>query len=374
MTVARKPAGAGGVETGIDPSITGDYATRLLAWFDANGRHDLPWTMQRTPYRVWLSEIMLQQTQVATVIPYFHRFVDALPDLRSLAAAPLDQVLGLWSGLGYYSRARNLHAAAQACISEHGGELPRDFAALHALPGIGRSTANAILAQAWGDAAPILDGNVKRVLTRLHGVEGWPGLPAVEKRLWAIAQASLPVAPPALARMADYTQAQMDLGATVCTRGRPRCDACPLAPACVAKREERIGQLPAPRPKKTIPQRQTRMIWLRDGDGRTLLERRPANGIWAALWSLPEADDIGAALSIARQHAKRVDPAAMRKLPHIEHVFTHFCLRIQPLLLDGVAPAARVGDNDGLRWASRAELAGLGIPAPVRKLIEEDPT
>jgi len=374
VTATRKPLDAGDVEAGIDPSITGNYAASLLAWFDVNGRHDLPWTMQRTPYRVWLSEIMLQQTQVATVIPYFHRFVDALPNLQSLASAPLDQVLGLWSGLGYYSRARNLHAAARICMGEHGGKLPRDFDALHALPGIGRSTANAILAQAWDDTAPILDGNVKRVLARLHGVEGWPGLPAVERRLWAIAEASLPAALPACARMADYTQAQMDLGATICTRGRPRCDACPLAKGCVAKREDRITQLPTPRPKKAIPQRQTRMLWLRDVDGRTLLQRRPANGIWAALWSLPEADDIDAALSIARQHAKWADATAMRELPGIEHVFTHFRLRIRPLLFDGVAPAARVGDNDGLRWASRAELAGLGIPAPVRKLIEEDPT
>ena len=190
-----------------------DYSDRLLSWFDQHGRHDLPWQHPRTPYRVWLSEIMLQQTQVSVVIPYFQRFVTALPDLQALAAASQDDVLALWSGLGYYARARNLHAAAKTCIELHAGELPRDAAALIALPGIGRSTAGAILAQAWGERAAILDGNVKRVLCRLHGIAGWPGTPAVEKTLWVIAESLLPDA-----RLADYTQAQMDFGATLCRR------------------------------------------------------------------------------------------------------------------------------------------------------------
>ena len=359
-------------EAASTPDTCALYAPRLLAWFDIHGRHDLPWTEPRTPYRVWLSEIMLQQTQVTTVIPYFQRFVDALPDLPALATAPPDTVLALWSGLGYYSRARNLHAAAKLCMERHGGELPRDFDALHALPGIGRSTAAAILAQAWGEPFAILDGNVKRVLARLHGIEGWPGLPAVEKRLWAIAEASLPSTPATRARMADYTQAQMDLGATLCTRSRPRCGECPLAEACVAYREGRTAALPSPRPKKAIPQRETHMVWLRDAEGRTLLQRRPATGVWASLWSLPEAADAGEAVRIAGLHTDIAEAALSRGLPPVDHVFTHFRLRIHPQLFDGVAAKARLGDNDGLRWVAREEFATLGIPAPVSRLIEED--
>lgn len=355
----------------IDPFPLAQYAPRLLEWFDAHGRHDLPWTQPRTPYRTWLSEVMLQQTQVATVIPYFQRFVDALPDLRSLADASGDEVHALWSGLGYYSRARNLHAAAKRCVDEHAGELPRDFDALLALPGIGRSTAGAILAQAWGEPFAILDGNVKRVLARLHGIEGWPGSLAIEKRLWNVAERSLPPDP---VRMADYTQAQMDLGATLCTRARPRCGECPLGELCVAHRDGRTGELPFARPKKKIPQRETAMVWLRDAHGRTLLQQRLARGIWASLWSLPEVDagDIDAASAIASRHGRIIHPP--QGLPAIEHAFTHYRLRIHPLLFDGVAAKDRVRDNDGLRWATRGELASLGIPAPVRRLIEkEDP-
>ena len=359
-------------EAASTPDTCAVYAPRLLAWFDSHGRHGLPWTQPRTPYRVWLSEIMLQQTQVATVIPYFQRFVAALPDLPALAAAPADTVLALWSGLGYYSRARNLHAAAKLCIDHHAGELPRAFDALHALPGIGRSTAAAILAQARGEPFAILDGNVKRVLARLHGIEGWTGLPAVEKRLWAIAEASLPRTPVTRARMADYTQAQMDLGATLCTRSRPRCGDCPLAEGCVAHREGRTAALPSPRPKKTIPQRETRMVWLRDAVGRTLLQRRPATGVWASLWSLPEAMDCAEVARIARLHAEGGDVGLARALPPIDHVFTHFRLRIHPQLFDGIAAKPRLGDNDGLRWITRGELAALGIPAPVRRLIEQE--
>ena len=202
------------------------FSARLLAWFDHHGRHDLPWQHPRTPYRVWLSEIMLQQTQVATVIPYFLRFIERFPTLPDLAAASTDDVMAHWAGLGYYARARNLHAAAKACVKGHGGELPRDIEALHALPGIGRSTAGAILSQAWNDRFAILDGNVKRVLARFHGIAGWPGLPAVEKQLWALAEQHLRDVPDG--RQADYTQAQMDFGATLCTRAVPACAICPL--------------------------------------------------------------------------------------------------------------------------------------------------
>ncbi|PJK01772.1 A/G-specific adenine glycosylase [Lysobacteraceae bacterium NML03-0222] len=359
------------MKQGHSAHICGVFAERLIAWFEQHGRHDLPWMQPRTPYRVWLSEIMLQQTQVTTVIPYFQRFVAALPDLPSLAEADSDQVLSLWSGLGYYSRARNLHTAAKQCVAQHGGQLPQDFDALLALPGIGPSTAGAILAQAWNAPYPILDGNVKRVLSRLHGVEGWPGLPAVEKHLWQLAWASLPATPE---RMADYTQAQMDLGATLCSRSRPHCLHCPFADICIAQNTGRTASLPAPRPKKALPARQTQMLWLRDTAGRSLLLRRPASGVWPSLWSLPEAADSEALIRTARQYARLADDATAIALPAIVHVFTHFRLQIQPFLLQALAPHPTVGDNDALRWASREELASLGIPAPVRKLIEQEPT
>ena len=340
-------------------------AAALLDWFDRCGRHDLPWQHPRTPYRVWLSEIMLQQTQVQVVLPYFERFVAALPSVRELAAAPLDQVLALWSGLGYYARARNLHAAARACVERHGGELPRDFDALLALPGIGRSTAGAILAQAWEERFPILDGNVKRVLARVHGIDGWPGTPAVEKQLWALAQAQLP-----RARMADYTQAQMDFGATLCTRFDPACVVCPLQAACVALQSGRVAELPWPKPGKARPVRSAVVLLLVDARDRVLLQRRPATGVWAALWSLPEAPDHALAREWFHGH---VDASYDHgeTLPVIDHGFTHYHLQLQPLRWPRVAMRAKVADNDDLRWAGRNEWASLGIPAPIRKLLEE---
>lgn len=230
------------------------FVARLLHWFDDHGRHDLPWQHPRSPYRVWLSEIMLQQTQVATVIPYFLRFLQHFPTLPDLAAASNDAVMAQWAGLGYYARARNLHAAARRCVELYEGDLPQDFDALHALPGIGRSTAGAILSQAWNAPFAILDGNVKRVLSRYHGIEGFPGLPAIEKQLWAIAEAQVAQVP--AGRMADYTQAQMDLGATVCSRAKPACVICPLQQNCVARREGRTAELPTPKPGKTLPERE----------------------------------------------------------------------------------------------------------------------
>ncbi|WP_460709179.1 A/G-specific adenine glycosylase [Lysobacter terrae] len=341
-----------------------DFAPRLLRWFDASGRHDLPWQHPRAPYRVWLSEIMLQQTQVKTVIPYFERFVAALPTLPALAAAPRDDVMALWSGLGYYARARNLQAAAQRCVELHGGDLPRDIEALTALPGIGRSTAAAILSQAWGDRHAILDGNVKRVLTRYHGVDGYPGLPAVEKQLWKLAESHLPAA-----RMADYTQAQMDLGATLCTRSDPACVLCPLQDDCVARVQGRIAELPTPKPGKAVPQKQACVLWLENADGAVLMLRRPPTGIWASLWTLPQADDAMASQAWFEREV-RGDFEAAESLPPIDHAFSHYKLRLQPLRVRDVALRMRVGDNDDLRWVARAELATLGIPAPIRKLLE----
>lgn len=359
----RKPATAAAATA---PAAAGDdaFAARLLAWFDVSGRHDLPWQHPRSPYRVWLSEIMLQQTQVKTAAPYFERFVARLPDLPALAAAEQDTVLGLWSGLGYYARARNLHAAAKLCVERHGGELPRELDALTALPGIGRSTAAAIASQAWGDRHAILDGNVKRVLARYHGIDGFPGLPAVEKQLWALAESHLPTA-----RMTDYTQAQMDLGATLCTRADPACILCPLQADCRARIEGRTAELPVPKPGKAVPQRHAQVLWLLDRSGRVLLQRRPPTGIWAALWTLPQHDDEEQAERWFETHLDG-EYADGEALAPIAHAFSHYKLELQPRRWHAVALRARVGDNDGLRWFAREELTELGIPAPIRKLIE----
>jgi A/G-specific adenine glycosylase len=341
--------------------MSATLATRLLRWFDRHGRKDLPWQHPRDAYRVWLSEVMLQQTQVATVVAYFERFVAALPTLRDLAAAEEDTVLALWSGLGYYRRARFLHRAAQLCVDQHGGELPRDIEALNALPGIGRSTAGAILAQAHGLRFAILDGNVKRVLTRYHGIHGHPGESAVEKQLWQHAEAHTPTS-----RVADYTQAIMDLGATLCTRSRPRCEDCPLAADCVARRDNLTAILPSRKPTKSIPTRATVMLILRDRDGRVLLERRGPHGVWSGLWSLPEASDPDGAWRIAQQHA-RIDDA--QALVPFTHVFSHYRLDIEPLLFDRATAQRGIADNPQLRWCSAGELGALGLPAPVRTLL-----
>jgi len=345
-------------------SSANEYAPRLLAWFDRHGRHDLPWQHPRTHYRVWLSEIMLQQTQVAVVMPYFERFIKALPELPALAAASPDEVMALWSGLGYYARARNLHLAASLCVERHGGDLPGDYAALIALPGIGRSTAGAILSQAWGGRAAILDGNVKRVLCRVHGIEGWPGLPAIEKQLWSIAEALLPDT-----RLADYTQAQMDFGATLCTRATPACAICPLQDLCIAWRDGRTAELPTPKPGKALPERSTHMLLLRDPDDRVLLMRRPPVGVWASLWSLPEHADVFEARRWFERNVQGEFDSAERDEP-IVHGFSHYRLRIHPLRVAPALPRDAVGDNPDLRWASRAELAAIGLPAPVRRLLE----
>ncbi len=341
-------------------------ALRLLRWFDQHGRKDLPWQRatgsgNRDAYRVWLSEVMLQQTQVSTVVNYFERFVTALPTLRDLAAADEDRVLALWSGLGYYRRARFLHQTAQICVAQHGGELPADFAALSALPGIGRSTAGAILAQAWEQRWPILDGNVRRVLARYHGVRGYPGQSAIEKQLWQYAAAHTPAT-----RVADYTQAIMDLGATVCTRANPRCAECPLASNCIARRDDLTAELPTRKPGKVTPTRSTCMLVLRDQQHRVLLERRNAHGVWPGLWSLPEAPSLESARRCAQQHAQ-VDHA--QALSAFTHIFTHYRLHIAPLLYDGAIAHQGVADNPELHWYAADELATLGLPAPVRRLL-----
>ncbi len=343
------------------------FATGLLDWFAHHGRHDLPWQHPRTPYRVWLSEIMLQQTQVATVIPYFQRFVQTFPTLPALAAADNDTLMAHWAGLGYYARARNLHAAAVRCVELHGGDLPRDPDALLALPGIGRSTAGAILSQAWNDPFPILDGNVKRVLTRYHGIAGYPGLPAVEKQLWALAARHVADVPQG--RMADWTQAQMDFGATLCTRANPACILCPLQDTCAAQAQGLVDSLPTPKPSKVLPGREASALLLEDGQGRILLRKRPPTGIWASLWTLPQAD-TDAELRQWFDGNIEGDYDAAAELPLVVHTFSHYRLHLQPLHLRKVALRPRVGDNDDLRWVARAELASLGLPAPIRKLLD----
>jgi len=349
----------------MDTSKT--FSQRLIAWHKRHGRHDLPWQQTSDPYRVWLSEIMLQQTQVASVIPYYRRFLAHYPTLPELAAAPLEAVMGLWSGLGYYARARNLHRCAQVLMHQHGGAFPLQPAALAELPGIGRSTANAIAVFCFGARAAILDGNVKRVLCRTHGIEGFPGTAAVEKNLWSLAQALLP-----RAELATYIQAQMDLGATVCTRGEPRCQAgaghCPLAGICVAYIAGRVAELPAARPRKVLPQRQTRVLLLCEGD-RVLLERRPPSGIWGSLLSLPEL----AAEADPATHAAKVlgcAVAGLHALPALRHNFTHFQLTLLPLAaaarqLSGVADAAQYC------WLKRADIDAAALPTPIRRILRD---
>ena len=340
------------------------FADRLLAWHARAGRHDLPWQRPRTPYRVWVSEIMLQQTQVATVIPYFERFMASFGSLPALAAAPLDEVLHLWTGLGYYARARNLHRAAQMVCRDFGGELPEDIEALTALPGVGRSTAGAILAQAHGQRQPILDGNVKRVLCRHQAVAGWPGEAAVHRELWQLADR---YTPPGDA--ADYTQAVMDLGALVCTRRRPRCADCPVAADCVAHATGTAADYPQARPKRVLPQRDTTLLLLRRADGSVLLERRPPAGIWGGLWSLPAFDDdqAGLAQECRRRYGLEIVGDAERGAP-FTHTFSHFRLRITPLEC-AVAPANAALDAPDLLWYNPINPPRLGLAAPVSRLL-----
>lgn len=348
----------------LDPTHPHSFATRLLAWFEQHGRHDLPWQHPRDVYRVWLSEIMLQQTQAKTVIPYFQRFITALPSLSVLAHASPDEVMALWSGLGYYARARNLHETAKRCMTQYDGQLPTTFDELIALPGIGRSTAGAILALALDQRQPILDGNVKRVLTRWAGIEGWPGRAEVERRLWTLAEALLPHD-----RLADYVQAQMDLGATVCTRNQPACSQCPLQSDCIAHRDQRVAELPTRKPAKLTPRRECVVLIALDRHNRVLLERRDDPGVWQGLWSLPEAPH-GHALDQLIAGRFQADSNA-EALPRFEHVFSHYRLGITPWLWLGVKEAGAIAENGPVyRWVGPKEWPNIGLPAPIRKLLE----
>ncbi len=343
--------------------VTPPFAAALLAWHEHHGRKDLPWQHETTPYRVWVSEIMLQQTQVATVIGYFNRFVESFPDVTTLAAAPVDEVLHLWSGLGYYARARNLHRAAERIVDEHGGEFPRTLEAAMALPGVGRSTAGAILALACGQRHSILDGNVKRVLARYFAIEGFPGLSAVSNRLWSLAEDCTPQE-----NVARYTQAIMDLGATLCVRRKPQCATCPLAAGCVARRAGRQHDLPAPRPRRARPRRRTCMLLALREQRFVLLQRRPPAGIWGGLWGLPEFDTAQAAQEWCQLQFGDL-PAPPRGGPVVHHAFTHFDLEIEPLTVDCGAPSA-VMEAGSWVWYDPVVPAKLGLAAPVKALIE----
>lgn len=336
------------------------FAQRIVEWQRRAGRHDLPWQGTRDAYRIWLSEIMLQQTQVGAAIPYYQRFLGMFPDVATLAAAPLDAVLGAWSGLGYYARARHLHRAARAVIDDHGGRFPTDAGTLAALPGVGRSTAAAIAVFAAGARAAILDGNVKRVLARWRGIEGWPGTPAVEKRLWAVADALLPATD-----VEAYTQGLMDLGSSVCGRGAPRCGVCPVREDCVARREARTAALPSPRPRRQVPERATSMLLCMHG-GQVLLERRVESGIWGGLWSLPEFQADGDAADACRRLGLEV--AAIERLPEVRHGFTHFSLAITPWRVTVARTTPAAAEMAGA-WFGGADALAAGLPAPVRRLL-----
>lgn len=339
-----------------------DFAQRLIQWQINGGRHDLPWQLNRDPYRIWLSEIMLQQTRVSTVIPYYQHFLQRFPSLGALAAAPLDSVLELWSGLGYYSRARNLHAAAQQIMANHGGRFPQRIADITALPGIGRSTAAAIAVFAFGDAQAIMDGNVKRVFARHFGVTGFLGSVVLERQLWRLAEDLLPPQ-----EVEAYTQGLMDLGATVCTPVRPLCKDCPLTRSCTALATDQVGVLPARRLKKKLPQRHTRMLILRH-NADICLEKRPLSGIWGGLWSLPEIDhgtDIGSHC----RHRFGVEVMENTALRVVKHSFTHFSLHIQPQLLD-VQRLPHISET-GRIWVDPQTALNSAIPAAVRKLLSQ---
>ncbi len=359
-------------------TLTDTFAERLIAWQAEHGRHDLPWQNTRDAYRIWLSEIMLQQTQVATVIPYYARFLERFPDVAALAAAPQDDVMALWAGLGYYSRARNLHRCAQVVMAEHGGRFPSDPETLATLPGIGRSTAAAIAAFAYDAHAAILDGNVKRVLARVFGIEGFPGTPKIEREMWALAESLLPERD-----LPAYTQGMMDLGATLCGRGKPRCEECPFDSDCAAHATGRERTLPTSKPKKAQPERYVDVLVIRAGE-RVLFERRPDSGIWGGLWSLPELtppldareDDDAALRDRIGARASTLGAAhgvvrSMVPLLGLTHVFTHFKLHLRPWLVTmahSAESSAATGSQQA--WMSAGEVAGAGLPSPIRKIAE----
>jgi A/G-specific adenine glycosylase len=345
-----------------------EFAQRIATWQREHGRNSLPWQNTRDAYRIWLSEIMLQQTQVATVLGYYERFLNTCPTVVDLANASDDTVMALWAGLGYYTRARNLHKAAKLVVERHNGEFPRDVESLAALPGIGRSTAAAIAAFSYDVIAPILDGNVKRVLARHAGVEGFPGASAVEKRLWSEAGARLPTE---ASDMVAYTQGLMDLGATICSKSAPTCMLCPVATDCNARITQRIDEIPAAKPSKALPHRTQRYLLAVHVDA-VLLVKRPPMGIWGGLWCLPELSNDASSDAITQ----RLDSefaiesiAAQRELDPLDHSFTHFKLTIRPLRVEAKKLRTRA-QTPGVIWLNLADIETAALPKPVKTILQ----
>ncbi|MCX7084802.1 MAG: A/G-specific adenine glycosylase [Methylococcales bacterium] len=340
-----------------------DFQQQVLDWFDVNGRKDLPWQQDITPYSVWLSETMLQQTQVSTVIPYFNAFIQQFPSIEDLAAAPIDAVLHRWSGLGYYARARNLHKCAQQIVKQ--GYFPDTLDGLIALPGIGLSTAGAILSIAFKNSHPILDGNVRRVLARFKAISGWTGSTAVNKQLWLISKELTPQL-----RVADYTQAMMDLGATLCTRSKPACNRCPLNNHCLAKANDLVHLLPTPKPSKTIPVKQLTFLLLKNNHQEIALVKRPPTGIWGGLWSLPEFDSIATALEwCATKHLPIIES---KTLAPQRHTFSHYHLDYSTLIINTENPINFVMEAEQTVWYKVNDIGSLGLPAPIKILLQHN--
>ena len=340
------------------------FSQQLLNWYVQHGRHDLPWQQDRSLYRVWVSEIMLQQTQVATVIPYFERFMTRFPSSRVLADASQDEVLHLWTGLGYYARARNLHKAAKIIRDDYADQFPEDFDSVLALPGIGRSTAGAVLAQALGQRHVILDGNVKRVLTRLYAIEGWPGKKTIENQLWELADSLTPND-----NLTDYTQAIMDLGATVCAR-KSNCPVCTMTNLCSAYKCGQVSLFPTPKPRKTLPVKETNMLILKNKKGEVLLQQRPPSGIWGGLWSLPEySNDDHRKLKNWVQQQLGLVINDYQIHPVFRHTFSHFHLDITPVVSQLNSPANHVMEATNRVWYNTHQPELLGLPAPVLKIL-----
>jgi len=339
-----------------------DFQKKILSWFDLNGRKDLPWQLEVTPYRTWLSEVMLQQTQVTTVIPYFNRFLQSFPNVTSLAEAPLDLVLHHWSGLGYYARARNLHKTA-IIINEYSGEFPDSLEALMALPGIGRSTAGAILSIAFNQSQPILDGNVRRVLARYHAISGWTGHAKIANELWKISTHYTPVM-----RCADYTQAMMDLGATLCTRSKPGCGECPISSNCLARIEDKVKLLPTPKQAKKTPVKSVIFLMLKNMQDQILLEKRPETGIWGGLWSLPEYQTFSEIESMCEHLNFLIKSVA--ELDEQRHTFSHYHLDYTPIVVKIENPINNVMEANQAVWYKAEQIESLGLAAPIKRLLQ----
>jgi len=341
------------------------FARQVLAWYQANGRHDLPWQHKPYPYSVWISEIMLQQTQVTTVIPYFKRFIMRFPEVAVLARSTLDEVLHQWTGLGYYARARNLHKTAQIISNDYQNQFPNNLESLIKLPGIGQSTAGAILTLACQQRHPILDGNVKRVLTRYHALTGWPGQAKVERELWVLAGQHTP-----FENVAEYTQAMMDLGATVCVRNKPLCETCPVSRDCLAKQQNRQQEFPTPKPTKSLPIRKTIFVIMQNVQGEFLLEKRPPSGIWGGLWAFPECK-INTNIKKWIKYNLGYSVSNILRKPMIRHTFSHFHLNIVPAVAYTGKIINQVRDNSSYRWYQVKNVDEIGMPAPVKKIMEE---